>query len=306
MQSFGDGGSVDLHAGLPQQFAQASVVATTPGTVFEDLLIIGSRVSEFRGAAPGHIRAFDVVSGDLRWVFNTIPKAGEFGADTWPKDSYSTAGGANSWAGIAVDMERGMAFVPTGSPAFDFYGEDRRGDNLFANSLVALDAATGERIWHYQFVRHDLWDRDLPSPPNLISLRRDGLEIPAVAQATKTGHLFVFHRETGLPLFPIEERPVMGRGVPGEHGAESQPLPTAPPPFAAQTFSPTRRNPAVEAAVQLRTQDLDKGSTFMLPSTQGMVLYPGMDGGGSTPFFRTLQRSPIMGKRSVYVEEKAI
>ena len=279
VRAFGDGGRVDLHAGLPAQFASAPLVATTPGSVFGDLLIIGSRVEEFRGAAPGHIRAFDIVTGELRWVFHTIPRPGEYGADTWPAESLASAGGVNSWAGIAIDAERGLAFVPTGSPSFDFYGGDRHGDNLFANSLVALDARTGERVWHYQIVRHDLWDRDLPSPPNLITLRRDGEDIPAVVQATKTGHLYVFHRETGAPLFPLAESPVAGEGVPGERPAASQPVPVSPPPFAEYRFMPSDRNPATKAAVQRRVKHLDRGQPFTVPSTRGMVLYPGMDGG---------------------------
>jgi quinoprotein glucose dehydrogenase len=277
--SFGNAGKVDLHAGLPERFADEAVVATTPGSIYRDLLIIGSRVNEFNGAAPGHIRAFDVLTGELRWVFHTIAQPGEYGAETWPAGSWETAGGANSWAGIAIDHERGLAFVPTGSPAFDFYGGDRHGDNLFANSLLALDARTGERVWHYQFVRHDLWDRDLPSPPNLITLRRDGQTIPAVAQATKTGHIFVFHRETGEPLFPMVEVPVVGAGVAGEQPAVSQPLPVAPPPFTQQVFLPTDRSAAMAAAVEHRVASLDRGSPFMVPSTKGMVLYPGMDGG---------------------------
>ncbi|MEZ5570842.1 MAG: PQQ-binding-like beta-propeller repeat protein [Halioglobus sp.] len=277
--SFGKDGKVDLHSGLPADFADEAVIATTPGSVYRDLLIIGSRVNEFSGAAPGHMRAFDIVSGELRWVFHTIAQEGEFGAASWPEGSWNTAGGANSWAGIAIDHERGLAFVPTGSPAFDFYGADRHGDNLFANSLVALRAQTGERVWHYQFIRHDLWDRDLPSPPNLITLQRDGKSIPAVAQATKSGHVFVFHRETGEPLFPMQEVAVTGAGMSGERPASSQPLPLAPPPFAQVEFVPTDRNPAVAAAVKKRIAGLDYGAPFITPSTRGMVLYPGMDGG---------------------------
>ncbi|MDG2047064.1 MAG: PQQ-binding-like beta-propeller repeat protein [Halioglobus sp.] len=277
--SFGDDGKVDLHAGLSERFSGEAINATTPGSVYKNLLIIGSRVNEFKGAAPGHIRAFDVLSGDLRWVFHTIPQQGEYGADSWPAASSDTAGGANSWAGIAVDEQRGLAFVPTGSPSFDFYGDDRHGDNLFANSLIALNAGTGERVWHYQFIRHDLWDRDLPSPPNLVTIERDGTAIPAVAQATKTGHLFVFHRETGEPLFPLNEIPVVGEGVSGERPAVSQPLPLEPPPFAEQEFVITDRNPAMTKAVQQRVKGLDQGNAFIAPSTRGMVLYPGMDGG---------------------------
>jgi quinoprotein glucose dehydrogenase len=304
IKSFGRNGRVDLREGLPQQFADAEVIATTPGSVYRNLLIIGSRVSEFRGAAPGHIRAFDIVTGELRWVFHTIPRPGEYGAQTWPQGAWDSAGGANSWAGIAIDEQRGLAFVPTGSPTFDFYGDDRHGDNLFANSLLALNASTGERVWHYQFIRHDLWDRDLPSPPNLITLERDGQEIPAVAQATKTGHVFIFHRETGEPLYPIEEVAVVGQGVPGEKPAASQPLPVAPPPFAEQAFSPTDRNPAVAAAVAQRIATLDYGHQFMPPSTRGVVLYPGMDGGaewGGAAYDRQHQRLYINSNEVPYL-----
>ncbi|MEH6593068.1 MAG: PQQ-binding-like beta-propeller repeat protein, partial [Halioglobus sp.] len=277
--SFGEKGAVDLHAGLPEWSRDSQVIATTPGTVYQDLLIIGSRVSEFKGASPGHIRAFDIRSGELRWVFHTIPQAGEFGADSWPPEALATAGGVNSWAGIAVDPERGIAFVPTGSASFDFYGGDRHGDNLFANSLVALNAATGERIWHYQFIRHDVWDRDLPSPPNLITLRRNGEEIPAVAQATKSGHVFVFHRETGEPLFPMTEMPVVGEPVLGEQVASSQPLPLSPPPFAEQKFIPSTRTPEVAQHIAKHVARLDEHESFRPPSLNGTILYPGMDGG---------------------------
>ena len=302
--SFGDNGKVDLHEGLAPQFADAAVIATTPGSVYQNLLIIGSRVNEFKGAAPGHIRAFDIISGSLRWVFHTIPRPGEYGADTWPEGAWDRAGGANSWAGIAVDHERGLAFVPTGSPTFDFYGDDRHGDNLFANSLLALNAETGERVWHYQFVRHDMWDRDLPAPPNLIELQRHGETIPAVAQATKTGHLFVFHRETGEPLFPMHEVPVVGVPVPGEQAAQSQPLPLVPPPFATQQFIPTNRNAAMAAAVERRVADLDYGNPFIAPSTRGMVLYPGMDGGaewGGAAYDAATQRLYINSNEVPYL-----
>lgn len=303
IQSFGRKGRVDLREGLPEQFADAAVIATTPGSVYRNLLIIGSRVSEFRGAAPGHIRAFDIITGELRWVFHTIPAPHEVGAETWPAGAWASAGGANSWAGIAIDGERGLAFTPTGSPTFDFYGDDRHGDNLFANSLVALDATTGERVWHYQFIRHDLWDRDLPSPPNLITLERDGKKIAAVAQATKTGHVFIFNRETGEPLFPIEEVPVVGQGVPGEKPAVSQPLPLAPPPFTEQEFSPTDRNPAVAHSVAQRIAQLDHGHQFMAPSTRGMVLYPGMGGAewGGAAYDREYQRLYVNSNEVPYL-----
>ncbi|MBW2666647.1 MAG: PQQ-binding-like beta-propeller repeat protein [Deltaproteobacteria bacterium] len=281
--SFGERGRVDLRVGLGERAAgAASVVATTPGTLFEDLLILGSRVSEFSGAPPGTVRAFDVRSGAIRWAFHTIPRPGEFGHDSWPPDAWRNTGGANAWAGISVDVERGLAFVPTGSASFDFFGGDRAGDNLFANSLIALDAATGERRWHRQIIRHDVWDRDLPAPPNLVEVERDGVRRPAVAQVTKSGHVFVFDRDTGESLFPIEEVAVPGPGVPGEHLAASQPLPTRPPPFTRQVLDAngvTDRTPAARAAVLERLQSLRGGHLFEPPSLAGTVLMPGFDGG---------------------------
>ena len=283
VRGFGRGGRVDLREGLGERAASAaSIVATTPGTVFQDLLILGSRVSELHDAAPGHVRAYDVRSGAIRWVFHTIPQPGEAGHDTWPSGAWKDFGGANSWAGISVDAERGLAFIPTGSVAFDFFGGDRAGDNLFANSLLAVDARTGERRWHFQIVRHDLWDRDLPAPPNLLVLARDGAGIPAVAQVTKTGHVFVFQRETGEPLFPIEEVPVGGPGLPGEALPASQPVPARPPPFVRQRFGDeavTQRTPEAREAVRARLAGLRAGSLYTAPSPEGTVEFPGMDGG---------------------------
>lgn len=281
---FGRGGRIDLREGLdwdPEGDAMG-VVATTPGVVFEDLLIQGGRVGETRGAAPGHIRAFDVRTGERRWIFHTIPRPGQPGYETWPPDAWRRVGGANSWAGFALDAERGLVFAPTGSASFDFHGGDRVGDNLFANSLIALDARTGERRWHRQIVRHDVWDRDLPAPPNLVEIERDGRLVPAVAQVTKTGHVFVLHRETGEALFPIEEVPVLGEPVPGEVLAESQPLPTAPPPFVRQEFGPewlTDRTPEARASVADRLTGMRYGHPFLAPSPEGTVLFPGTDGG---------------------------
>ncbi len=205
VDSFGSGGAVDLRLGLGREPERLLVSLNTPGAVFENFLIVGGRVHETPGAAPGHVRALDARTGVVVWTFHTIPQPGEFGYDTWPPDAYTYAGGANSWAGMALDAERGIVLVPTGSASFDYYGGDRVGDNLFANTLLALDARTGTRIWHRQLVKHDLWDRDLPAPPNLVTLERDGARTPAVAQITKSGHVFVFHRETGEPLFPLEE-----------------------------------------------------------------------------------------------------
>jgi quinoprotein glucose dehydrogenase len=282
IRSFGRDGRVDLREGLGPDGARDWVVATTPGTVFRDLLLLGGRVSELANAAPGPVRAFDVRSGALRWTFHTIPRPGEAGHETWPPDAWQRVGAANSWAGITLDEARGLAFVPTGSAAFDFYGADRAGDNLYANSVLALDAATGERRWHYQVVRHDVWDRDLPAPPNLVTLRRGGAPLDAVAQVTKSGHVFVLERETGRPVFPVEERAVPQDGLPGESLAPAQRVPTRPPPFTRQTLTPetvTSRTPAARAAVLARLANLRNDGPFAPPSREGTVLMPGTDGG---------------------------
>ncbi len=284
IEGFGEGGHIDLTRGLEPANADdmMGVTLTTPATVFEDLVIVGGRVNEVAGAAPGHIRAFDARTGERRWIFRTIPRPGEFGHETWPADAWRIAGGANAWAGITIDAARGLAFVPTGSATPDFDGSARLGDNLFANSLIALDARTGERVWHRQLVRHDVWDRDLPSPPNLIELERDGERVPAVAQATKTGHVFVFHRETGEPLFPLREDPVRASATPGERVAPSQPVPVAPAPFVRQTFSPdhvTDRSPAAAAHVRRQIEGMRMGALYDPPSVEGTVMVPGTDGG---------------------------
>jgi quinoprotein glucose dehydrogenase len=281
--SFGDGGAVDLRDGLAEERPDDFVVATTPGAVYRDLLIVGHRVSEIANAAPGHVRAYDVRTGALRWVFHTIPHPGEPGYETWPPDAWQRVGGANSWAGITVDEARGIAFVPTGSATFDFYGGDRAGDNLYANTLLALDAATGKRLWHYQIVRHDLWDRDLPAPPDLVTIERDGRRIDAVAQITKSGHVFLFERETGAPLHPIEERPVPGPALPGEALPASQPAPVRPPPFARERMTEadvTTRTPEAHAAVLAKLRAARPAVPWQPPSLEGTVVFPGMDGGG--------------------------
>ena len=281
--SFGTGGSIDLAQGLGRDSLHQSVVATSPGVIYKDLLIQGSRVGEGDGSAPGHVRAFDVRTGALRWMFHTIPQPGEFGYDTWPVDAWRTVGGANSWAGMSIDMARGIVFVPTGSATPDFYGGNRIGANLFANSLLALDAATGKRIWHYQVVHHDVLDRDLPAAPNLLTVMRDGHAVDAVAQITKSGFVFVFDRTTGVPLFPVEERAVPQSDILGEHTWPTQPIPTLPAPFARQTlslsdlpdFSPTSR-----AAALARFNTLRNDGQYTPPSIQGTIVFPGFDGGG--------------------------
>jgi quinoprotein glucose dehydrogenase len=282
--SFGKQGSVDLSEGLGRDVSGLYVLSNTPGAIYKDLLIVGTRVSEGPGrAAPGHIRAYDVRTGKIRWTFHTIPWPGEYGYDTWPKDAWQRIGGANAWSGISVDTRRGIVFLPTGSAAFDFWGGNRKGANLFADCLLALDAATGRRLWHFQFVHHDLWDRDLPAAPVLVTLRRNRRLIDAVAQITKQGYVFVFERRTGKPLYPIEERAVPASDIPGEQAHATQPLPVKPPPFARQAFTEadaTSISPEARKAVLARLQTVRTGRQFIPPSKEGTMIFPGFDGGG--------------------------
>lgn len=283
INEFGAGGKVDLHEGLGRDVADLFVVSNTPGVVFEDKVIIGMRVSESMGAAPGHIRAYNVRTGAHEWIFHTIPQPGEYGYDTWPKDAYKTMGGANSWAGMSLDEERGMVFVPTGSAAFDFYGGDRAGENLFANCIIALDANTGKRIWHYQTVHHDLWDRDLPAPPNLLTVTHDGKKIDAVAQITKSAFVFLLDRETGKPLFPVEEVPVPASTLDGETAWPTQPIPSKPPQFARTQITDsdiTRRTPEAYQFVKNKLDGYLSGSEYIPPSLEGTLVFPDFDGGG--------------------------
>lgn len=280
---FGDSGSVDLSAGLGRDVTGAYLVATSPGVVYKDLLIQGTRVGEEEGSSPGDLRAYDARSGRIRWTFHTIPRPGEYGYTTWPPDAWRTAGGANSWAGMTVDVPRGVVYVPTGSATPDFYGGARPGADLFANSLLALDAATGTRRWHFQTVHHDLWDRDLPAAPNLVDVTRQGKRVSAVAQITKSGFVFLFDRTSGMPLFPIEEIPVPASDLRGEHAWPTQPIPIQPAPFARQAVvetALTTLTPAAHAAALARFRLLRHGSLFSPPSREGTIVLPGFDGGG--------------------------
>lgn len=280
---FGREGRVDLRDDLGRDVRNLYVVGTSPPALFEDLLIVGMRVGEGpEPAAPGHIRAYDVRTGRLVWRFHTIPMPGEPGYETWPPDAWRHVGGANCWAGMAVDTRRGIVFVPTGSATYDFWGGDRVGQNLYANCLLALDARTGRRLWHFQFVHHDLWDRDLPAPPTLCTVRRYGRRVDAVAQVTKSGHVFVFDRGRGEPLFPVEERPVPPSDLPGESTWPTQPFPLRPAPFARQLFTYTEitdRTPAARRAVLDRFAKLRPHVPFQPPSREGTIILPGFDGG---------------------------
>ncbi len=281
--SFGDRGRVDLRTGLPRDTTNMFVRLRTPGAVYKDMVILGSRVPDGSVVSPpGDIRAFDVRTGEMRWIFHTIPQPGEYGYDTWPADAYTYSGGANNWAGMALDVARGIVYAPTGSPAFDFWGGNRKGENLYGNTLIALNADTGERIWHFQVVRHDLWDRDIPAPPNLVTVERDGQKIDAVAQVTKSGHVFVFDRETGESLFPLEEKKYAASDLKGEEAWPTQVFPTLPKPFSRQTFSEkdyTDISLEANAYVRRRMEGVRKGGQYIPPTTEGMLMLPGFDGG---------------------------
>jgi quinoprotein glucose dehydrogenase len=283
MPSFGKEGRIDLREGLGRDPLKQSVILTSPGIIYKDLLIVGGRNPEALPAPPGNIRAYDVHTGALRWEFHTIPHPGEFGYDTWPKDAWTYSGAANNWPGMAVDEKRGIVYVPTGSAASDFYGVDRIGDDLFANTLLALNAASGKRIWHFQAVRHDVWDRDFPSPPALVTVKHDGKLVDAVAQATKQGWVYLFDRSNGKPLFPVEYRKYPSSTVPGEVTAETQPLPVRPAPFARQVLSEdmlTSRTPEAHEWALERFRNLRSGGQFV-PLSVGTdtVIFPGFDGG---------------------------
>ena len=235
-------------------------------------------------AAPGDIRAFDVRTGEQVWRFRTVPRPGEFGHETWEGDSWKDRGGANAWGGFSVDVDRGLVFAGLGSAAFDFYGGDRHGDNLFANCTIALDARTGKRVWHFQTLHHDLWDHDLPVYPNLVTVTHDGKPIDAVAQVTKTGYVFLFDRETGKPLFDVEEQPVPASDVPGEQASPTQPIPVKPPPFSAQFLDETNVTDIGEAnraSVLAQLRKIRGGPAFNPPSRQGTVVIPGFHGGAN-------------------------
>jgi quinoprotein glucose dehydrogenase len=260
------------------------VAATIAGAVvvYKDVLIVGGRVSEGLPASPGDIRAYDARTGALRWSFHTIPHPGESGYETWPADAWTSSGGVDNWAGMAVDETRGVVYVPTGSASADFYGANRLGDDLFANSLIALDAATGRRLWHFQTVHHDIWDRDFPSPPGLVTVTQNGRRVDAVAQTTTHGFVFLFDRATGTPLFPIESSRYPESTVDGEHAAAMQPLPTRPAPFARQRLTEqmlTDRTPqAHHAALESFRTFRSEGPVPLSVGAQ-TVIFPGFDGG---------------------------
>lgn len=285
VKSFGKEGRVDIHAGLQtgldHDVSRLSVNATSPGIVYKNTFILGSAVSESGDAAPGHIRAFDVVNGALKWVFHTIPQPGEYGYDTWPENAYKKIGATNNWSGMTLDEKRGVVYFGTGSPASDFYGGDRKGSNLFANCVMALDAETGKRKWHYQTIHHDLWDRDHPSPPNLTTIMHQGKKIDVVVQGTKDGLVYVLDRDQGTSLFPVEERPVPINGLPGEHPYPTQKYPLKPAPLSRQIFTEadiTDISPEAHAYVKEQFLKIKTDNKFAPPSKRGTLLF-GYSGG---------------------------
>ncbi len=283
ISSFGNNGRVDLKIGLRDEGKDFWVSSTSPGIIYKNLIIMGCRVPDIYGAQPGYIRAYDTRSGELVWTFHTVPQPGEPGYETWPPDAYKVVGGVNNWAGMSIDSKRGMVFLGLGSPSYDFYGKDRKGSNLYGNCVVALNAATGSLVWHFQTVHHDLWDYDLPAPPTLVTINKDGKMIDAVAQTTKQGFVFVFNRETGESLFPIEERKVPASHLPGEEAWPTQPIPLKPKPFARQWMTEddlTNFSPADHDALVKQFRSMRYEGLYTPPDLKGTLQLPGTRGGG--------------------------
>lgn len=286
VEEFGTGGKVDLKEGLDRDPKVIRLVqSTTPGRVFENLIILGSATNQGYGSAPGDVRAFDVRTGKLVWAFHTVPRPGEFGYDTWPKDAWKSVGGANVWSELSVDEKRGIVYLPTASAKYNFYGADRVGANLFSDCLVALDARTGKRIWHYQMVHHDIWDYDGATAPKLLTVRHEGKLVDIVALPSKQGYVWVFDRVTGKPLWPIEERKVPRTDMPGEQTWATQPFPTKPPAFARQVFTANDLSPYLSPQDRARFRDeilsARNEGMFTPPGTRNTVQMPGNNGGAN-------------------------
>ena len=285
IMNFGDSGYVDVNKDLRSNDGMEyheDVQNTSPGIIYKDLIITGSTVGEHYENSPGHIRAYDVRTGKRKWIFHRIPEPGEFGYNTWPKEGTAKAGGCNAWGGLSIETKRGIVFAATGSPSSDFHGGERIGQNLFGNSVLALDAATGKLIWHYQVLHHDLWDYDLPTAPNLVTIKKDGKTIDAVAQVSKQGLVFMFDRETGKPIFPIEERPVAMSKMPGEQSWPTQPFPTKPLPLCRQKFDEsiiTDISPEAHDSALKRAKKYAWGNIYLPPARNGTIEMPGVRGG---------------------------
>jgi quinoprotein glucose dehydrogenase len=286
ISSFGNAGSVDLKEGLGRDPKTLTLVQSiTPGRIFENLLILGSATNQGYGSAPGDLRAFDVRTGRVVWTFHTIPHQGEVGYDTWPPDAWKKIGGANIWSEMSLDEKRGILYAPTASAKYNFYGVDRAGQNLFADCLLALDARTGKRLWHFQMVHHDIWDYDDPTAPKLLTIHHDGKTVDAVAQVSKQGFVWVFDRVTGDPIWPIEERAVPKSDMPGESTWPTQPFPTKPPPYARQKFTVDDLSPylSTEDRARFRDQILSARNEglFTPPGRRDTVQMPGNNGGAN-------------------------
>ncbi len=283
IESFGSGGKVDMRDAFERPKELVSLSVTSPGVIYKDLIILGSSVPENLPSTPGDIRAYNVKTGKLAWVFHTIPRPGEPGHETWPSDAWKHTGGANNWPGFVVDHKRGYVYIPTGSAAFDFYGADRHGDNLYANSILCLEAATGKRRWHFQTIKHDVWDLDFPSAPLLVTVKRNGKLVDAVAQCGKDGFVWLLNRDTGESLFPLKEVQAPASNIEGEKLATTQRVPTAPEPFSRQVFTGedmvTTRTPEARKLALERLKGLDYGGRFTPPSLRGTIVFPGFSGG---------------------------
>ena len=282
IEKFGAKGKVDLRENLGVPIESVSLSVTSPGVIFKDIIILGSAVGEGYNSAPGHVRAYNAITGEAAWIFHTLPQEGEFGAETWPNTHYKNIGGANAWGGLSLDEKRGLVFLATGSPAFDFYGGTRAGENLFGNCIIALDAKNGERVWHYQTVHHDLWDYDLPCAPNLVTIQVNGKAVDAVVQPTKMGYFFMLDRATGEPLYPIEEKPVPTSDIPGEVTYPTQPFPTFPQPYARLGITEeelSQITPEAHVDATKRFKTMKAGGQFIPPSLQGSLAMPGTRGG---------------------------
>ena len=304
--TFGDNGKVDLRKGLDRpESASRPLQTSNPGRIYQNLYIISLPAS---GAAyesnPADVQAYDILTGKLQWVFHSIPKPGEFGSETWPKETLPTAGGGHNWSEFTVDEDNGIVFVPFGTARYDFFGGNRAGNNLFANSLVALDAKTGKRLWHFQMIHHDLWDYDLPQSPKLLTIRQNGRDVQVVAQGSKQGFLYVFDRKTGKPIYPIEEKPVPQSDVPGEHSSPTQPIPTVVKPYARQSFTEKDVNPFLpkdeQEQIKERLRGLRNDGIYTPGSLKGTVEIPGHNGGGN---WGSSAVDPVKGEYYIVTKE---
>ena len=306
IRTFGVDGRVDLRIGLDGDTSTIRALQTNnPGRIFEDLIIMSLPAGGAGYASsPADIHAYNVRTGVLQWIFHTVPRPGEFGADTWPEKGLGNYGGVHNWSESTVDAELGIIYVPTGTARYDFYGGNRHGENLFGNSLLALDARSGKRLWHFQTIHHDLWDYDLPTAPKLLNVVHDGLSIPAIAQPSKQGFVYVFNRITGSPLWPIEERPVPQSDTPGEMSSPTQPFPTAPPPFARQSFTEADINPHISAEDQAKVREVLRASRneglYTPPSLQGTIMMPGHNGGAN---WGSSAADPLKGRLYIVSKE---